>query len=195
MKGYYKLRKTIIDILRSKLSRDLHYHGVHHTLDALNTCSVYLKHNKVTMHEAKLLRLGVLLHDIGFTETTVEHEKKSAEIADKILTAYNFSTEDKAVIEGLILSTKIPQQPKTLLEKIICDVDLDYLGRADFYAISNQLFQELKALNVLDDFDDWNKLQIKFLEAHSYHTDFAIQNRQPEKELRIAELKKLVGKL
>lgn len=193
MKGYYKLRKIILGILETKLSKDLHYHGVHHTLDALNTCGIYLKNNKINAHDAKLLRLGVLLHDIGFTETTIEHEKKSAEIADRLLTEYGFSAEDKAVIEGLILSTKIPQQPKTLLEKIICDVDLDYLGRADFYAISNQLFQELKALDVLDDFDDWNKLQIRFLEAHSYHTDFAIQNRQPEKELRIAELKKLVG--
>ncbi|MGI9531539.1 HD domain-containing protein [Lutimonas sp.] len=193
MKGYYKLRKIILDILNTKLSKDLHYHGVHHTVDALNTCSVYLKHNKISNHEAKLLRLGVLLHDIGFTETTKEHEKKSAEIADKLLSENGISEEDKSVIEGLILSTKIPQQPKTLLEKIICDVDLDYLGRADFYAISNQLFQELKALDVLDDFDDWNKLQIRFLEAHTYHTEFAIQNRQPEKELRIAELKKLVG--
>lgn len=193
MKGYYKLRKTILGILNTKLSKDLHYHGVHHTLDALNTCSIYLKHNKISNHEAKLLRLGVLLHDIGFTETTIEHEKKSAEIADKLLSEHGFSEKDKAIINGLILCTKIPQQPKTLLENIICDVDLDYLGRADFYAISNQLFQELIALDVLDDFDDWNKLQIRFLEAHAYHTDFAINNRQPEKELRIAELKKLVG--
>lgn len=193
MKGYYKLRKTIIDILNSKLSKDLHYHGVHHTLDALNTCKVYLKHNSINAHDAKLLRLGVLLHDIGFTETNDEHEQKSAEIAKRLLDQYDFSNEDIDIIIGLILTTKVPQQPKTLLEKIICDVDLDYLGRSDFYAISNQLFQELKALHVLDDFDEWNKLQIRFLEAHRYHTDFAIENRQPQKEQRIEELKKLVS--
>ena len=33
---------------------------------------------------------------------------------------------------------------------------------------------------------------IKFLEAHQYHTDFAIKKRQPEKEKRIEELKQLV---
>lgn len=193
MKGYYKLRSTIIDILNSKLSKDLHYHGVHHTLDALKTCKVYLRHNQVNTHDAKLLRLGVLLHDIGFTETTHEHEQKGSEIAKRMLTDYGFPTEDIDVIVGLILTTKVPQNPKTLLEKIICDVDLDYLGRSDFYAISNQLFQELKALDVIDDFDEWNKLQIRFLEAHRYHTDFAIENRQPQKEQRIKELKKLVS--
>ncbi len=193
MKGYYKLRRIIIDTLNSKLSKDLHYHGVHHTLDALNTCKVYLKHNDINTHDAKLLRLGVLLHDIGFTETNDEHEQKSSEIALRLLSAHNFSTQDIAVIISLIMTTKIPQQPKTLLEKIICDVDLDYLGRSDFYEISNQLFRELKALSIIHDINHWNKVQIKFLEAHSYHTDFAIKNRQPQKELRIEELKKLVG--
>ena len=93
----------------------------------------------------------------------------------------------------LILCTKIPQQPKTLLERIICDVDLDYLGRPDFYEISDQLFRELKALSVINNIDEWNKIQINFLEAHTYHTDFAIRNRQPNKEQRIKELKQLVG--
>lgn len=193
MKGYYKLRRTIIDILNSKLSEDLHYHGVHHTLDALKTCKVYLRQNPINTHDAKLLRLAVLFHDIGFTETTHDHEQKGVEIAKRMLTDYDFPNEDIDVIMRLILTTKIPQQPKTLLEKIICDVDLDYLGRSDFYEISDQLFRELKALSVINNIDEWNKIQIKFLEAHSYHTDFAIKNRQPQKELRIKELKKLVG--
>ena len=193
MKGYYKLRRTIIDILHSKLSKDLHYHGAHHTLDALKTCKVYLKHNDINTHDAKLLRLAVLLHDIGFIETTDEHERKGAEIAIRLLSAHDFSAQDMDVIKGLILTTKIPQQPKTLLEKIICDVDLDYLGRSDFYEISDQLFRELKALSIIKDIDQWNKVQIKFLEAHSYHTAFAIKNRQPQKEIRIEELKKLLG--
>lgn len=193
MKGYYKLRKTILDILNSKLSKDLHYHGIHHTLDALHNCKVYLKHNDVDVHQAKLLRLGVLFHDIGFTETSEDHEQKSSEIAKRMLLKFNFKKEDIEVITGLILSTKIPQQPKTLLEKIICDVDLDYLGRPDFYEISDQLFRELKALSVIETIDEWNRIQIKFLEEHTYHTDFAIQNRQPKKEQRIKELKKLVA--
>jgi len=193
MKGYYKLRRTILDILNTKLSKDLHYHGVHHTLDALNNCKVYLKHNHVSAHDAKLLRLGVLFHDIGFTETNLEHEQRSSEIAKKLLNNYNFPKDDIEVIMGLILSTKIPQEPKTLLEKIICDVDLDYLGRSDFYEISDQLFRELKALSVIKNIDEWNRIQIKFLEAHKYHTEFAVKNRQPNKEQRIEELKQLLA--
>ena len=41
--------------------------------------------------------------------------------------------------------------------------------------------------------NDWNKIQISFLEKHEYHTDFAIDKRQPEKDKRIAELKTMLS--
>lgn len=192
MKGYYKLRKRIIETLENKLSKDLHYHGIHHTLDALKTSKIYLRHIKIDPEEAKLLRLGILFHDIGFTETTVNHELKGAQIAQKILEEYQFDEKTIKTVTNLILATEIPQHPKTLLEQIICDVDLDYLGRSDFYPISDQLFEELKILIGLKDKNEWNKIQIRFLEKHQYHTEFAIKNRQPEKEKRIAELKNML---
>jgi len=192
MKGYNTLRKTLLEILHHKLSKDLHYHGVHHTLDALKTCDLYLKKIKITKHEAQLLRLGILFHDIGFTVSNDDHEIRGAEMAQELLAKYDFKTEDINIIVGLILSTKVPQTPNTLLEKMICDIDLDYLGRTDFYKISNYLFEELQYTIGLKDKNEWNKIQVKFLEAHQYHTDFAMQKRQPEKEKRIKELKEII---
>ena len=37
----------------------------------------------------------------------------------------------------------MPQTPKNHLEEIMCDSDLDYLGRQDFYPIAETLRQEL----------------------------------------------------
>ena len=192
MKGYYTLRKIIMERLQNELSKDLHYHGMHHTLDALKTCDLYLRHIKINSHDARLLRLGILFHDIGFTVSNEEHEYKGSNIARDLLTRFGFKTKDIDVIVGLILSTKIPQSPKTLLENMICDIDLDYLGRSDFYEISESLYEELQVTIGLKNKNDWNKIQVKFLEAHKYHTDFAIKKRQPEKEKRINELKKLI---
>jgi predicted metal-dependent HD superfamily phosphohydrolase len=192
MKGYYTLRKIIMERLQNELSKDLHYHGMHHTLDALKTCDLYLRHIKINSHDARLLRLGILFHDIGFTVSNEEHEYKGSIIARDLLTQFGFKTKDIDVIVGLILSTKIPQSPKTLLENMICDIDLDYLGRSDFYEISESLYEELQVTIGLKNKNDWNKIQVKFLEAHKYHTDFAIKKRQPEKEKRINELKKLI---
>ncbi len=194
MKGYIKIRKKAIEILNSKLSQKLYYHGVHHTRDVLHVINQYIKRGKIDNYTAKLLRIGALYHDIGFSISNVEHEKLGCEIVEKYMLTYGFSKKDIQIVKGLIMATRIPQTPKNHLEKIICDADLDYLGRNDFYTISNQLFKELQSFSVINNVDEWNKLQIKFLEAHQYQTEFAKKYRQPKKENRISELKQLTKK-
>ena len=132
------------------------------------------------------------MHDLGFTDTNVDNEEKSAEKAEELMLEYGFSKNHVKVVQGLIRATRIPQSPKNQLERIICDSDLDYLGRNDFYEISNRLYKELKAASMVFNKTHWNKAQIKFLEAHKYHTAFAQKNRQTKKEMRIIEIKKLL---
>jgi len=192
MKGYIKIRKKAFEILNSKLSKKLYYHGAHHTYDVLHVINQFIKNEKIDPYTAKLLRIGTLYHDIGFTISNIEHEKLGCEIVEKYMLEYGFSNRDIKVVKGLIMATRIPQTPKNYLEKIICDADLDYLGRDDFYPISDWLFKELQSFSQITDVTEWNKIQIKFLEAHQYHTDFSKKNRQPKKENRIEELKQLV---
>ena len=188
MKGYIKLRRKVNKILKTKLPDKLYYHALTHTSDVLKVCNQYIRRGKIKPRDAKLLRIGALLHDIGFTETYENHEAKGQEIAQELMEELGFSQKDIDVVKGLIWATKIPQSPQTKLEQIICDADLDYLGRSDFYKISDQLYKELKLRGSLGNKKEWNRIQIKFLEAHSYHTRFALDHRQPVKEKRIAEL-------
>lgn len=194
MKGYNKIRKEILGILHTKLPKGLYYHGLHHTLDVLKVCNQYIKRGNFDDHTSKILRLGALLHDIGFTVSINDHELRGTEIAEELMTKYDFSGKDIDRVKGIIMATRVPQNPLNFLEEMICDADLDYLGRIDFYAISNQLFKELKFNSVLSTKLEWNKIQIKFLGAHKFHTDFAKRNRQPEMEKRIEEIKILIEK-
>ena len=91
----------------------------------------------------------------------------------------------------MIRATKIPQQPQNKLEEIIADADLDYLGRDDFFTIGDQLFNELKVRNVVNQESDWDQIQIKFLENHRYFTHTAQTSRgeQKEKHLQIIKSK------
>jgi len=192
MKGYLKLRRKALDLLNSKLPKKLYYHNVEHTLDVIKVVSQYIKRENIDNESAYLLRIAALLHDLGFTDTNVDHEEKSAEMAEELMLECGFSKNHIKVVQGLIRATRIPQSPKTDLERIICDSDLDYLGRNDFHEISNRLYKELKAASMVFNKTHWNKAQIKFLEAHKYHTAFAQKNRQPKKEMRIIEIKKLL---
>jgi hypothetical protein len=102
-----------------------------------------------------------------------------------------FTLPEIEIICGMIRATKIPQQPQNKLEEIIADADLDYLGRDDFFTIGGQLFNELKARNVVKDESVWDQIQIKFLENHRYFTVTAqtLRAEQKEKHLQIIKAK------
>ena len=187
-----KLKATILGILEDKLPDHLSYHGIHHTLDVMEVCKEYIEREGIKDEEACLLKVGALMHDIGFVESVENREANGARIAEEMLPEFDFTPEQIEVVKGLILATKVPQRPKNKLERIICDADLDYLGRDDFYPISRTLFEELKAIDKISSESDWMRLQVLFLESHYYHTDFAVANRQPEKEKRLDELRKHV---
>lgn len=192
MNTYSPEEKFILQKLEKDLPRDLTYHGLHHTLDVLNAAIKIASEEKISENEIKLLRLAVLYHDAGFTTVYKNHEEEGCKMARKNLREHGYSQEDIDTICGMIMATKIPQTPSTKLEKIICDADLDYLGRNDFKKISNTLFEEMKIYVRLHDEDDWYKIQKKFLENHKYYTAFGNIKREPLKQKHLQEICRLI---
>ncbi len=186
---YQKVKELMIERLSNDLSDKLRYHGVHHTLDVLQVCEESAVRESLSESEKILLCTAAIMHDAGFLNGIKEHEKEGVNIAKELLPNFGYSQEDIDMIAGMIMATKIPQQPTSKLERIICDADLDYLGRDDFYLIGNTLFQELSELGIVHNEEDWDALQIKFLSSHSYHTSFSLQEREPQKLQKLNDLK------
>ena len=65
---------------------------------------------------------------------------------------------------------------------IICDADLDYLGREDFPIISDYLRQELIHVGKIKTNKEWDELQIKFLSTHQYYTSSSKKTRDLKKQ-------------
>ena len=186
-----KLKKFISQKINSEISKDLSYHGLHHTLAVLESCNQYIKRLKINSHDAHLLRTAALMHDLGILWNYSDHEAKGIEYIRKELPNWGYSPSDIDTICSLVEATKLPQQPKNLLEKIICDADLDYLGTKHFYRIGETLYHEFKAQNIVSNRKEWNDLQIRFLKNHEYHTEYARKHREPVKQKYLAELQKL----
>ena len=72
MDKYITLKEQLLDLPKTKLPENLYYHGVDHTLLAIDVAEDYIDHHKLGVHEAQILRLAVLLHDIGYTETSLK---------------------------------------------------------------------------------------------------------------------------
>ncbi len=187
---YQGAEEAILQKLGKELPKSLTYHGKHHTLDVLEAGMTIAETEKIKGRDLQLLRLAILLHDSGFTHTYRGHEEEGCKIAKSILPKYHIGPDDIEIVCGLIMATKIPQTPDTPLERIICDADLDYLGREDVYKIADTLYHEIsKHLGKLGE-EEWNNLQISFLEAHSYFTNFSKKHRGPAKLKYLKELKR-----
>ncbi len=173
------------------LSPALTYHGKHHTLDVLAVSEQLCQSEKVSERETILVLTGALLHDTGFLRHYKDHETYSCEIAEAWLPQFGYTEGAIKKICGLIRATKIPQSPHNHLEEILCDADLDYLGRDDFYAIGQTLFQEMKTLKMVETEADWNVMQIHFLENHRYFTATNQRERSGKQDTHLAELRRL----
>lgn len=191
--NYNAAKVFILDKLDKELSSLLFYHGKHHTLDVLQITEDLCAIENITEEDTILLKTAALFHDSGFTVNHKGHEELGCQIVRETLPEFDYNAVQIQQICGMIMATKIPQTPQNHLEEIICDADLDYLGRDDFYKIGNSLFKELQALDILDDEQKWNKIQVSFLSSHHYHTKTNKSRRAPIKQKYLKELEKLVA--
>jgi len=181
MKNIEALKKTILKRLELELDETLTYHSVRHTEDVMASASRLATAEQVNETDRKILEVAALLHDSGFLLSMENHEEHGCILAREILPGYGFEKDEINKICTLIMATKLPQQPESILEKIICDADLDYLGRKDFFVLGEGLFHEFLARGIVKDFCNWDKVQINFLSEHKYFTESSILMREPSK--------------
>lgn len=165
------------------------YHALSHTTMVMRDAAFLSNKLGVIDGDFELLRVAISMHDYGFVWSHENHEERSCMAAKNLLPTFGFSALEIQTICGMIMATKIPQSPKNLLEQIICDADLYYLGTT-YYSQIAQLFQnELTALGILKNHAQWLEIQIRFLENHTYHTAVAITLLDAQKRHNLSLLK------
>jgi len=179
----------IFDKLVNELPGHLSYHTIHHVRDVYQAAEMIGEAEGITEHDTQLLLTAAAYHDAGFIEAAKGHEEVSCRIARETLPAFDYNAADIETICGLIMTTRIPQSPKNHLEEILADADLDYLGRDDFWITGDKLYHELLTAGAVNNEDDWNRIQVKFMESHHYFTQTAIKLRAAKKEQHLNEVK------
>ncbi len=190
---FKQAKKFILNKLKNELPHSLTYHSTKHIKDVYRSAQKLAKLERVKGEDLTILLTAVLFHDSGFIWQLYQHEIVSCEIANKHLPDFGYNPEQIERICHLIMATKIPQDPHNLLEEIICDSDLDYLGRDDFFEIGNELYKELCTFDVVNNENEWNRMQVRFLENHHYFTASAKQLRKDKKDEYIAMVKRRIN--
>ncbi len=186
-------KEYILSRLARELDPTLYYHSIHHTQDVYEAAVRIAGMESITGNELCHLHTAALFHDAGMLVGYENHEEVSAALAREVLPSFRYSEKDIAVVTGLINVTRLPQNAKTKLEEIICDADLDYLGREDFFIHSFQLRLEWELHGVIKTtLAEWLAVQVRFLSGHSYYTKSAIALRNELKQKNLNEIQALL---
>lgn len=186
-------RDHILERLEQGLDRRLCYHNLAHTLDVHKAVENLSRTENIPPHSRLILETAAYYHDSGMLVGYQEHEKHSIFIAREILPSYHYSPEEIDEVEKLIQVTTIPQQAQTQLEKIICDADLDNLGREDFFIQSFCLKLEWEYFNIRSTtLHEWLIFEQKFLEVHKYYTASARNSRDAQKRKNLNQIRELI---
>jgi len=178
----------ILGRLTNELPHHLHYHTVKHTLDVYNRAAYIAKEETLNVTDTKLLLIATLYHDSGYLYQSDGHEAISCKIASEFLPHYGYNSVDIDTICRIIMATKLPQSPHSKSEEIICDADLDYLGRDDFFETGHGLYFEMLTAGKVANEEQWNAIQIKFLQGHHYFTNTNLEQRNAKKQENLITL-------
>jgi len=189
---FTNLQEIVLDKLEKHLPQNLYYHNVKHTMDVVTQVELIGLGEGVTDEDLLLLKTAALFHDTGHALSYKDHEIMSCQTAREILPEYYYTTSQIDTICELIMATKLPPKPRNKLEEIMCDADLDYLGRSDMVPVSNTLFLELKERSMIGTLTDWNRLQMRFISGHQYFTETARNLREVNKQAQIERIKSLI---
>jgi uncharacterized protein len=190
-------RNYILDRMRRELNPSLTYHTTEHTLDMHSAVIRLMDMENVSdEHTRLLIETAAIYHDAGMMISYNDHETQSVIIAGEKLPEFGYTREETDEVAGLILVTKLPQMPNSLPEKILCDADLDSLGREDFFIQSFQLQLEWKLNGIASTtLEEWLRFEAGFFSKHEYFTASGRELRTTQKQKNFLEISSILEKI
>lgn len=180
--------KTLEDTLPDILT----YHNAAHTREVVAACREFAAVEDIEGNDLTLLLTAACLHDTGFLVQYKKNEQLACAFAEKELPRFGYAAKEIDMICRIIMATVIPQHPsQDILEKIICDADLSYLGTDSFFEKAGLFRKELAFQDIIYTDNDWLRFELDFMEKHSYFTGAARTLRGPGKMKNTEKLREL----
>jgi len=191
-----KATKHCLGLLLNSRCNSLPFHNAMHTLEVYENVIEIGTFENFNYEELEPILLAALFHDTGNAFAFNGHELFSINEADAFLRDQEYSVDKTALVMDCINSTRMPQNPISKSEKILCDSDLFHLGTKSFMSKNKLLRKEFEFfLNENYSERDWIQLNIEFLGQHQFHTTYGKEILKPIKQENIKNLKTYLNKL
>ncbi len=186
----------VTNFISEQVPKEYAYHDIQHTASVVTDAKEICEKFDLSEHDEEILLLAAWFHDTGYDKGAMNHEERSAKYAREYLSSQGYDEGDLQRIETCILATKMPHQPKTLLERIICDADFGHVGQKVYWERCSKVRQEMaltKKLIMTD--QEWVDFELNFMEMHQFHTPIAQQLYNERKQKHIRQLHKQKARL
>ena len=186
--------KDYAEKILSNLPETYSYHNMKHTKSVVEAAEVIGRASNLSDDEMESVFIAAWFHDTGYRKDSHNHEEVAMETAVKLLNEWGASEKTIGEVKGLIEATRMPQNPKNLLEKVLCDADLHHLGDKEILNCSRDLrneFESVKNLKFETD-EEWIQFNLSFFKQHKYFTAYGQTVLEERKKKNIKKFKKML---
>ncbi len=191
-----KVKEFIGKNFREKGSSDLFYHNFTHTAEVAKVAEEIANAIGIDENEKEALLIAAWFHDIGHTECCDGHEDIGIEMATKFLMENSYPEASIEKVVSLINATRLPRNPKNILEEIICDADLHHLGTNNFEVKGDLFRNEIEALKGCKiSEEEWLRNNQSFFNQHKFFTNYAKERFETQKNINYIKIEKKLKKV
>jgi putative nucleotidyltransferase with HDIG domain len=191
-----KVKEYIGNTFREKGSSNSFYHNFTHTAEVAKVAEEIANAIGIDEKDKEALLIASWFHDVGHTKCCDGHEDIGIEMATKFLKENNYPDEGIEKVVSLINATRMPRNPKNMLEEIICDADLHHLGTNNFEVKGNLFRNEIESLSGCKiSEEEWLKNNLKFFNQHNFFTDYAKERFETQKNINYIKIEKQLKKV
>jgi len=191
-----KVKKYVGEVFRQKGNVNIDYHNFIHTAEVVKVIEEISTALNLGIEDKEILLIAGWFHDIGYTECYDGHEDLGIKIAKDFLRQNEYPEVKIEKVVSLISATKLPRNPRNVLEEIICDADLHHLGTREF-SKKEKLFRiELEKKNGFKMNDKvWLEENLAFLKQHEFYTAYAKEIFGYQKIINLNKVQKELNEL
>jgi predicted metal-dependent HD superfamily phosphohydrolase len=189
-----KARILAENTFSGKVFEKHNFHNLFHTQEVVRAAEIIGAKSDLTEDELESAIVAAWLHDIGYEQGSQDHEAVAADRARKMLEEAGASVKKVNDVVDAIESTKMPQQPKSIVGKVLCDADLFHLSTEKCDENGYKLRDEWKSLGFKDmEDDEWVQFNLQFMESHRYHTSYGQNVLEDGKKKNIKRMRKMLN--
>jgi len=179
------------EILTKEVAEEFIYHDLNHTTRVAAAAELIGKESNLSDDDLEIVTIAAWFHDTGYKDGCEKHEAASALLARNFLGALNYPEEKIAKVSDCIMASQMPQNPKNLLEEILCDADLSHLAGKDYAEMSDKMHKEMQFVKAEEISDElWKGMNYQFFKNHAYFTDYEKNVLEPVKAKNLKSIKK-----